>query len=104
MNEIVTTITAITGAVLTVLAFFVPKYVDAEPRVKALVMIGANLLVSAVIFVAGCYGFSKALELPEVVCSTEGALTLVRIFLTMIAANQVTYVATRKVLEKNKVT
>lgn len=87
------TLSLAAGALLSLLFAYVPGvkgWFDAkESTVKRLIMAGALLLISILVFAAGCAG----LQIPgaAIECSTQGAWTLVQVFLLALVANQSMY-------------
>ncbi len=87
------TLSLAAGALLSLLFAYVPGvkgWFDAkDSTVKRAIMAGALLVVAIVIFAAGCVG----LQIPgsTIECSTQGAWTLVQVFLLALVANQSMY-------------
>ena len=81
------------GALLSLLFGYVPGlsgWFDAkEPTVKRLIMAGALLVISVVVFGLSCAN----LQIPgiQIECNTQGASLLVQTFLLALAANQSMY-------------
>jgi len=83
------------GLILSLCAAYVPKFRDWYAALagddKRLVMLGALLGASAVIFGAACGGFSADLGLPVVACDRGGLLLMVKIFVTAAIVNQAAF-------------
>jgi hypothetical protein len=87
------TLSLAAGALLSLLFSYVPGvkgWFDAkDSTVKRLIMACALLLISVLIFAAGCAGVS--IPGSTITCSVEGAWALVQIFLLALVANQGLY-------------
>lgn len=89
----VETLSLAAGALLSLLFGYVPGlkgWFDAkDSTVKRLIMAGALLIVSVLVFAAGCAG----LTIPGAVieCSTQGVWALVQVLLLALVANQSMY-------------
>ena len=82
---------SLAGAVLALLFGYVPglrQWFEAlEPTRKALVMAGALLLASVLLYLAGCYTPWQV----GVTCDETGFWTLTQMFIAALVANQATY-------------
>lgn len=92
-----TQLTLIAASLLSVLFSYVPKLKDwfdaKDATTKRLIMAGALLVVSAVIFGASCFD----LGLPfQVACTKDGVVGLVTTYVIALMANQGTYLITPK--------
>ena len=90
MNES-NVVMSLAGAVLALLFGYVPGvrtwYEALEPTRKALVMAGALLLASVLLYLAGCYTPWQV----GVTCDETGFWTLTQMFIAALVANQATY-------------
>ncbi len=82
---------SLAGAVLALLFGYAPGvrqwYEALEPTQKALVMAGALLLASVLLYLAGCYTPWQV----GVTCDETGFWTLTQMFIAALVANQATY-------------
>lgn len=82
---------SLAGAVLALLFGYAPGvrtwYEALEPTRKALVMAGALLLASVLLYLAGCYTPWQV----GVTCDETGFWTLTQMFIAALVANQATY-------------
>ncbi len=89
----VETLSLAAGALLSLFFAYVPGvkgWFDAkDSTVKRLIMAAALLVISVLIFAAGCAG----LQIPgvQIECTTQGAWLLVQVFLLALVANQGMY-------------
>lgn len=90
MNES-NVVMSLAGAVLALLFGYAPGvrtwYEALEPTRKALVMAGALLLASVLLYLAGCYTPWQV----GVTCDETGFWTLTQMFIAALVANQATY-------------
>lgn len=89
----VETLSLAAGALLSLLFSYIPGvkgwFESKDSTVKRLIMALALLVVSVLVFAAGCAG----LQIPgvQLECTTQGAWLLVQVFLLALIANQSTY-------------
>ena len=90
MNES-NVVMSLAGAILALLFGYAPGlrpwYEALEPTRKALVMAGALLLASVLLYLAGCYTPWQV----GVTCDQTGFWTLAQMFIAALVANQATY-------------
>lgn len=92
-----TELSLLAGALLSLVFSYVPglkEWFDAKDgTVKRLIMLAALVIVTALIFGASC----AQLGLPfQVTCDKEGAVGIVLIFLSALAANQTIFLVSPK--------
>ena len=105
MNENI--VMPLAGAVLALVFGYAPGvrtwYEALEPTRKALVMAGALLLASVLLYLAGCYTPWQV----GVTCDQTGFWTLAQMFIAALVANQATYLVavrpSRTVVEQAQV-
>lgn len=96
-NELSVVILAIVGMVLQLLFKYLPKlapWYEAQSQ-KALIMLGAVLVVSLAYFGLGCTPFGDRFGI-LVTCTSEGAIELAAVFVKILISQQTTYLLTRK--------
>ncbi len=87
------TLSLAAGTLLSLFFAYVPGVKDwfdaRDGTIKRLIMASALLVVSLLVFAAGCAN----LQIPgvQIACNTEGAWLLVQVFLLALVANQGTY-------------
>ena len=105
MNENI--VMSLAGAVLALTFGYAPGvrqwYEALEPTRKALVMAGALLLASVLLYLAGCYTPWQV----GITCDETGFWTLTQLFIAALVANQATYLVavrpSRTVVEQAQV-
>jgi len=89
---------SISGIVLSLLFSYVPglsgKFAKLDSGVKRLIMAGMLLVVAGAAF-----GLSCGNVFPSVACSKEGALGLLKVFITALVANQAIYAISPETVE-----
>jgi hypothetical protein len=92
-------LSSVTGALLSLVFSYLPGvegwYQKLEPVHKRLVMLGLLALTSLAIFGLGCTSWANALGIP-IACSQDGAIALLRVFITALVVNQSTYLISKK--------
>jgi len=95
LNLTLDVLSQITGIALSLLFTYVPGAKDwfenLETKYKPLTMVAVNLVVLGAIFGLSCSGVIYVAP-----CSVEGGLSMLRLFVQAMIANQATYLVTRK--------
>ena len=86
----------VAGVLLSLLFSYAPGFANwynlLEAEYKSLLMLAFNLIITAVVFTLGCYGFLGGID-----CSVNGGIQFFWVFLQVIIPNQITHVASPKV-------
>ena len=96
-NDLPSLLASIAGALLSLLFTYVPYFSDwfgqQSSQVKSLLNLGCLALAALGAYAVTCW---QLFSIPGMTCSEPGIRTLVAAFLTALAVNQGTYLATRK--------
>lgn len=89
---------AVTGVVISLLFSYFPglkTWYENQSGKKALIMLGAILVVSLAYFGLACTPLALKIGI-MVACTTDGALTVALAFVKIVIGNQATYLLTKK--------
>lgn len=90
------TLPALAGIILSLFFAYIPGastwYESLTKQAKNIWMLVFLLAACAVIFAAGCLGYSQ-----QVACTIEGAKSLLPMFVSAAVANQTTYLLTKNI-------
>ena len=97
MSELSTLLASIAGILLSLAFAYVPGlsdwYANQTAQIKSLVMLLALVGAAFGSYAAACW---QLFDIPGLTCDDGGARVLVSAFIMALAANQSTYLATRK--------
>ena len=97
MNDLPSLLASIAGILLSLAFAYVPGlsdwYANQTAQIKSLVMLLALIGAAFGSYAASCW---QLFDIPGLTCTEGGARVLVSAFIMALAANQSTYLATRK--------
>ena len=97
MNDLSTLLASVAGILLSLSFAYVPGlsdwYAKQTAQIKSLVMLLALIGAAFGAYAASCW---ELFNIPGLTCTEGGARVLVSAFIMALAANQSTYLATRK--------
>lgn len=96
-NDLPSLLAAIAGVILSLAFSYVPGlstwYANQTPQAKSLTMLGCLVLATMGAYAVTCLDL---FSLPGLVCGETGIKALLSAFILALAANQSTYLSTRK--------
>ena len=97
MNDLPSLLASIAGILLSLAFAYVPGlsdwYANQTAQIKSLIMLLALIGAAFGSYAAACW---QLFDIPGLTCTEGGARVLVSAFIMALAANQSTYLATRK--------
>lgn len=100
--EIYQFISYVSGLVLCIASFLVPKYTKLDGKTKVYVQIGLNALIYALILAVQCTSLAQWSHLPDVECGGSGIISVLLTFFNQMLVNQSAFVLLEPVLKKFK--